>query len=191
VVGLAFIDRKWLLPAQWLCGSGFYHGISMGGILSLLFAAQHPVSGVVAMSTPYALPDDLRLPFIQAMSWLMPKVKKGPSDWHNPEAEKDHVDYPYYPTRAIIQLCELLAEMRSALRKVQGPELLIHSKHDTGVALHNAEQIFTALGSPDKQLLWVENSGHVIPREPDRHLAFKATDDFIKRFLSNGKTHER
>jgi carboxylesterase len=162
----------------------FVMGLSMGGILSLLFAAQHPVSGVVAMSTPYALPDDPRLPFVKTMSWLMPKVKKGPSDWHNLEAEKDHVDYPYFPTRAIIQLRDLLSVMRSALPKVQVPVLLIHSKQDSGVAPHNAEQILTALGSPDKQLLWVENSGHVIPREPDRHTAFKAVDEFIHRVQS-------
>jgi carboxylesterase len=159
----------------------FVMGLSMGGILSILFASQHPVSGVVAMSTPYALPDDPRLPFLQTLSWLMPKVKKGPSDWHNLEAGKDHVDYPYFPTCAIIQLRDLLAEMRSALPKVHVPVLLIHSKQDTGVAPHNAEQILAAIGSQDKQLLWVENSGHVIPREPDRFLAFKAANEFIQR----------
>ncbi len=50
----------------------FVVGLSMGGILSLLFASQHPVSGVVAMSTPYALPDDPRLPFIRIISVLFP-----------------------------------------------------------------------------------------------------------------------
>jgi len=165
----------------------FIMGLSMGGVLSLLFASQHPVSGVVAMSTPYSLPDDPRLPLIQHMSWLISKVNKGPSDWHNPEAEIDHVDYPYYPTRAIIQLVGLLAEMRSALPKVQVPVLLIHSRQDIGVAPHNAEQILTALGSSDKQLLWVENSGHVITREPDRYLAFKAADEFIRRVKSTGQ----
>ena len=36
-------------------------GLSMGGVLSLLFAAHYPVAGVVAMSTPYHLPPDPRL----------------------------------------------------------------------------------------------------------------------------------
>jgi esterase/lipase len=38
-----------------------------------------------------------------------------------------------------------------------------------------------------KQLVWVENSGHVIPREPDRFLVFKAIDDFIKRVTGTNK----
>jgi carboxylesterase len=165
----------------------FVVGLSMGGILSLLFASQHPVSGVVAMSTPYALPDDPRLPFIRIISVFIPNVKQGPSDWQNPEAAKDHVCYPYFPTRAVIQLRDLLSEMRSALPMVRVPVLLIHSKQDTGVVPHNAEQILAALGSQDKQLFWVENSGHVIPREPDRYLAFKTTNEFIKRVRSSGQ----
>ena len=185
---------------DWLCSveDGYYLlkgcmdkvfviGLSMGGILSLLFASQHPVSGVVAMSTPYALPNDPRLPFLRMISIVMPRMKKGPSDWHNPDAESDHVEYPYIPTRAIIQLRDLLGEMRSALPRVKAPVLLIHSRQDTGVAPHNAEQILSALGSTDKQLFWVENSGHVIPREPDRLLAFKAADDFIRRVQSSGQ----
>jgi carboxylesterase len=165
----------------------FVIGLSMGGILSLLFTSQHPVSGVVAMSTPYALPDDPRLPFIKILSSLMPKVKKGPPDWHNPEAAKDHVEYPYFPTRGIIQLRELLSEMRSVLPEVHVPVLLIHSRQDTGVVPHNAEQILAALGSQDKQLFWVENSGHVITREPDRQLVFSKVNEFILRVLASNQ----
>jgi len=168
----------------------FVIGLSMGGILSLLFASQHPVSGVVTMSTPYALPDDPRLPFIRIFSLLMPWVKQGASDWHNPDVAKDHVCYPYFPTRAYIQLRDLLREMRSALPMVHVPVLLIHSRQDKGVMPHNAEQILAELGSQDKQLFWVENSGHVIPREPDRHLVFTATNEFIQRVQAPGKQYE-
>jgi carboxylesterase len=165
----------------------FVIGLSMGGILSLLFASQHPVSGVVVMSTPYDLPDDPRLPFIRIISLFIPWIKQGAPDWHNPEAARDHVCYPYFPIRAVIQLRDLLGEMRSALPLVQVPVLLIHSRQDKGVVPLNAEQILSALGSQDKQIYWVENSGHVIPREPDRDLAFKTTHEFIQRVRSPGQ----
>ncbi|MFZ2098373.1 MAG: alpha/beta fold hydrolase, partial [Anaerolineales bacterium] len=164
----------------------FVIGLSMGGILSLLFAAQYPVTGVVAMSTPYALPNDPRLPFIRIIALFKPWMKQGPPDWHNPEAAKDHVCYPYFPTRSVMQLRDLLGEMRSALPKVSVPALIIHSRQDKGVVPHNAEQILAALGSQDKQVFWVEHSGHVIPREPDRELAFKTTHEFMQRIISSG-----
>jgi carboxylesterase len=165
----------------------FVIGLSLGGILSLKFTADHPVSGVVAMSTPYALPADPRLPFIGIISLFMPWMKQGPSDWHNPEAGIDHICYPYYPLRAVMQLRESLSEMRAALPKISAPVLLIHSHQDKGVPPSNAEKIYASIGSHQKQLLWVENSGHVIPREPDRLLVFNATHEFIQRVISSDK----
>ena len=162
----------------------FIIGLSMGGILSLVFASKNPVTGVVAMSTPYTLPDDPRLPFLQLLANLITKIEKGPADWHNPDAAKDHVEYPYIPSKGIIQLRDLLGQMRDGLPQVKAPVLLIHSKQDASVAPHNAEQILDALGSQDKKLFWVENSGHVIPREPDRLIAFQTVHEFIQRVLS-------
>ena len=133
------------------------------------------------MSTPYALPADPRLPFVKIFTVFMPKMKKGPSDRHDFEASKSHVEYPYIPTKAIIQLRDLLAEMRVSLPKVSVPVLLIHSKQDKSVAPENVEKIYSAVSSRDKQIFFVENSGHDIPREPDRNLVFKTTSEFIKR----------
>jgi carboxylesterase len=159
----------------------FVVGLSMGGILSLRFAANHPISGVVAMATPYALPDDPRLPFAGILSFFIRWVKQGQADFHNPEAEKDHICYPHYPSRALIQLRDLLSEMRPSLPTVTAPAMLIYSRQDKTVIPSNAEKIYSSLGSKQKEMVWVENSGHVIPREPDRYIAFEAIDDFIKR----------
>jgi carboxylesterase len=158
----------------------FVIGLSMGGILSLLFSSQHPVNGVVTMSVPYALPNDPRLPFLNLLSGFVHTVAKGEPDWRNPEAAKDHVEYPFFPTKGLIQLRDLLSEMRAALPKVQAPALIIHSKRDGSVPTSDAKKIFASLGSRNKELMWVENSGHVIPREPDRQLVFDKVDDFIQ-----------
>lgn len=163
----------------------FIMGLSMGGILSLHFAAHHQVSGVVTMSVPFELPNDPRLPFIKLASPFLRWVKQGPSDWHNPRASDDHICYPFFPTKSVIELRDLLKEMRDCLPAITAPVLLIHSRNDTGVSPSNAEKIYQALGCKDKQLLYVENSGHVIPREPDREVAFKAAVEFIQRISSS------
>lgn len=159
----------------------FVCGLSMGGILSLLFAAQSPVAGVIAMSTPYALPEDWRLRYIKLIRWIVPRVGKGAPDWHNPEAARDHVDYPAYPTQAILEVRDLLAEMRRNLHQVNAPVLLMHSRQDGGVSPENMLKIFDHLGATDKQMFWLENSGHVITREPERERVFAAAQAFIQR----------
>jgi carboxylesterase len=156
----------------------------MGGVLALYNGANLPVKGIIAMSTPYSLGDDPRLPYAHLLHFLQQKVLKGPPDWHNPDAASDHVEYPYYPTRAIAELRDLLDEMRAALPRIQVPVILIHSHQDGGVPPHNAEQIYSKLTVADKTLLWVENSGHVITREPDRQQVFETAAAFIQRLTA-------
>ena len=47
-------------------------GLSMGGVLALTAASYLPVNGVLAMSTPYKLPDDRRLRHIEWLSKAIP-----------------------------------------------------------------------------------------------------------------------
>jgi carboxylesterase len=156
-------------------------GLSMGGVLSLIAARRYPITGAVAISTPFDMPPDWRLPFIKPLSVFIRNVSKGQPDWQNPEAAKDHAEYTYYPSASILQLRALLAEMRRDLAGVNVPVLLVHSKMDKGVAPANLDRIYTSLGKIDKTRFVVEHSGHVVIREPDRELVFKATADFIRR----------
>lgn len=161
-------------------------GLSMGGCLSLLTASQLPCSGVIAMSTPYALPADPRLPFLKWLHWLMPATPKGEPDWHDPGLEEDHISYPAYPTRSIHELKQLLAEMRAALPAITVPTLLIHSRQDRGVDPGSMLQIHAQLGSEDKEMVWVKNSGHVITRDKAKEQVFQAAEAFIQRVTKNG-----
>ncbi len=161
-------------------------GLSMGGVLSLLHAAHFPVAGVVAMSVPHHLPDDPRLRFIKLLSWFQPFIPKGPPNWYDQEAYSQHTTYPADPTRSYAELKELLAEMRAALPEVSAPALLIYSKQDPTVraADQHMEQIYAALGSKDKQSLWIENSGHVITRDAQRLQVFNAAAQFVEQVSS-------
>jgi carboxylesterase len=159
----------------------FVIGLSLGGVLSLLFGAQHPVAGIVAMATPYNLPNDPRLPFIKLLSLIKPYVPKGPSKWYDQEAQIEHTCYPVDVTRAYAELDCLRQEMQAALPLMTAPTLLIYSKDDQVVKAEDEhmENIYSALGSMDKRKLWIENSGHVITRDLQRELVFEATANFV------------
>jgi carboxylesterase len=174
-----------------LCGMTdriFLVGLSMGGALSLLMSTrlgQH-VAGVVAMSTPYKLPDDPRLRHIEWISRIvayMPKSDEEPgASWFDRDAYKDHVSYPQNPVRSIGELNKLLAEMRAALPNLRAPVLLIHSRNDKYVPPESMEMIFAELiNAPDKAKLYVTESGHVVTRDAARQQVFEAARDFIKR----------
>ena len=157
----------------------------MGGVLSLTAAAQFPVRGVVAMSTPYSLPA-LSIPlwmarFLSLFKPYMPKGKDPARGWFDPVAYAQHVSYPMNPVRSAVELKLLMEQMHAALPKIQVPVLLIHSRDDDYVVKYSMEQIYKALVNSDRQMLWVEGGGHVITEEPTRETVFKAAVDFVQR----------
>ncbi|MDO9085659.1 MAG: alpha/beta fold hydrolase [Anaerolineaceae bacterium] len=155
-------------------------GLSMGGMLACITASYLQFDGLVTISTPYEIPQkDWRLRFVRQLSILQPKVGKGSGDWHNLDAAKDHVDYPYHPTRSIAELLDLFVELRRTLPKLKLPSLHIHSTEDQSVPYFHLQKIYENNGSPNKQLMKVQNSGHVVIREPDRFRVFEKILEFI------------
>ncbi len=156
-------------------------GLSMGGVLSLMAAARYDVCGVVTFSAPCGLPPDPRTKYLRLVAPFMRYVDKGKPDWKNPEAIKDHVDYKQYPTRSILQLKELIETMLADLPKVKVPALMVQSRADHGIPADSLDTIYAGISSADKTRLWVENSGHVVIREPDREQIFSKVKGFLKR----------
>lgn len=178
-------DGYYLLRSS--CEQVFLIGLSMGGVLALLAAAQLPVSGVVAMSTPYKLPDDWRLRHLKIISKFqpyLPKNDESPSAGWFGDAWKQHIAYPANPVRSIYELNLLLGEMRAALPQIRVPVLLISSRDDHYIVENSMEMIYADLTTPDKEKIWIEGSGHVITEEPPKEFVFKKTADFIARFAA-------
>lgn len=161
-------------------------GLSLGGALSLLFAGDWPVDGVVAMSTPFRIPDP-RFPYLRPLLPLISLFWRNrstgeASDWVDREAEKINLHYPYHPVKTIAEVDAILRRMRAALLHIHAPALLIHSKNDGAVPVDHARAIFDHLASPQKELLLVERSGHNLPRDAERERVFEAAERFAARF---------
>lgn len=166
------------------CDQVFILGLSLGGVLALTAGSYLPVSGIVAISTPFALPDDWRLKFIRIFKLITPKIAKTPANWFDQEAASTHIEYPYHLTAAIAELKDLLEVMRAGLPAVRAPALLVHSRQDLDVPPVNVVRIHERLGSARKQVLMVENSSHNIVRDAEREIVFQAAHDFIQSCLS-------
>jgi len=165
-------------------------GLSMGGNLALVMSTRLGARGVVAMSTPYKLKDDSRLPYIDLIRIVQPYLPKSEdapgTGWFDGEAWKDHVSYPQYPVRSIGELNKLLMEMRRGLSNVKVPVFLIHSKDDSYVLPENMELIYNDLkNASDKTKLYITGSGHVLTRDAARGQVFESALEFIRRVEGN------
>ncbi len=172
------LDGYYLLRDQ--CATIFVMGLSMGGTLALYLAAHQPVAGVVSLAGPSR-------PRFEAMGWrarhgravsyCMPFLPKGAP---SPTGDPGHLSYPQYPVRAIPQFRALLAEMSAALPQVTAPALIIQSHADEAVPDANADYIYAHLGSAQKELLWLDRSGHILPEEVESAVVFERTLAFVR-----------
>lgn len=164
-------------------------GLSMGGLLAILAAARLEVPGAVVLSAPFH-PPDARMRPLHAVAPLLSLVwrfnAKGPGDWHDAQAGASHLEYPQHSVRGAAELYELLLEARRALPHVRCPVLIVQSIHDRSVPWRDAEHIYAALGSDDKQMLCLSDSGHVVTRDAERERVFAATAGFVRR-VSGGR----
>jgi esterase/lipase len=57
---------------------------------------------------------------------------------------------------------------------------MVHSRNDETVPFSDAEKIIEKLGSRDKQLLPLEECGHVLPLDAEREILYQAAERFIQ-----------
>jgi carboxylesterase len=158
-------------------------GLSMGGVLALLAAARYPLDGVVSFSTPGQMPNDLRLRFLRSAYWLQPMQQKEKLPGQDSFKVTGRIDYPYYPTRSVLELQYLIDTMRQELPAVKIPALFVQSHGDHTITANSMDDLFDHVSSGEKSRLWLETSGHVIVREPEREKVFAASKQFVNRIL--------
>lgn len=158
-------------------------GLSMGGALALILAARHKVDAVCSFSTPFDLPPDPRIKFLPFVYWAMPRQGKGKPDWHNPEISRDHIDYPYYPTKSILQLQQLLKVLREEVHAVSAPAFFVQSHADGVIPPQSLDFLKDQVSSQFREGLWVEDSGHVVIKDLESEKVFSAVKQFLKKNL--------
>lgn len=169
------------------CKQQIVIGLSLGGALALYAGAHYPFQGVVALSAPFEVPDS-RIsslhPIVPLLSKFWRFSKKDAGDWYDPEPAKDHLDYPSNPIRSVAELHNLLQLMRKSLPKIRVPTLLIHSKGDHVIPQPHPKLLLQRIGAEDKDIVWLERSGHVVTRDIDREQVLLETTHFIQRITA-------
>ena len=161
-------------------GNVFAIGLSLGGTLALDLAIRVNLSGVVTMAAPMML--DTRLLWMARLGkYLLPYRRKGASHLLDAQALAERVSYDHTPTASQEQALLLFRELWPRLPEITAPVLLMHSRHDQTVEPQNMPRIYERLGSADKRMLWLENSGHIVTEDLDRELVYDAIRTFVKQ----------
>jgi carboxylesterase len=158
-------------------------GLSMGALLALHHAARDPsVPAAVVYSPALRLRDPL--------SMLLPLLKHFTPFWAkpravlmDPEAGGRLWSYPTAPTRAGHELLKLQRQVRRDLPRVTCPLLIVHSTLDDQLHPACPHWVNDRVGSRDKELLLLHNSGHALTVDREWELVAERTYAFIQARL--------
>ena len=159
-------------------------GLSMGGALSAIVAAELEDLPALVLLSPYlGVPSAVR--WIGRAHWAVEPVI--PYVWGQGERSvRDERERPksraygYFTARVLHELARVVDRASAALPAVRAPTLLLQSREDNRVAPEVAERSFALLGSADKRLEWIEGSSHVITVDFGRDRVFALTAQWLE-----------
>lgn len=183
------------------CERVFLVGLSLGGVLSLYQAemladnADSKLAGIVTLATPIYI-NDWRAP----LAPIVKHIIRWQGTQHTSMADKVSVrnkaavkeiwSYLRAPSHAAHQVLIAIKNTRRHLGVIKTPILIIQSHYDTTAPPPSAQIIFDSVSSTDKQLIWLENSNHVITIDYEREQVLQATYDFISQQIREQPTHQ-
>lgn len=158
-------------------------GLSMGGALAAILAAETPDIPALVLMAPYLnMPPTLKVAAATHWAWGgLAGARKGsnPGSILDPVERARNLGYGVYSGRLLYELWRLAARARRALAKITVPTLLIQSRDDPRIAPTVARDAFSAIRSADKKLVWVEGAGHIITVDYGRAQVFEQVKQWI------------
>ncbi|MCA1900868.1 MAG: alpha/beta fold hydrolase [Candidatus Hydrogenedens sp.] len=172
-------------------------GHSMGGALATLAYVKIPFDGLILAAPYYGITFNPRLIFppekwIQLLSPFIRFVYTPPENQPilKKEVANQIISYHWIPTKAGLVAMKIAerAKKESILEQITCPVLLIHSKKDSVASPECAKNAFEKMASENKDILWLENSDHVIFWDYDKEIVGEKIKDFIYQFINRKGT---
>ncbi|MEW5717522.1 MAG: alpha/beta fold hydrolase, partial [Chloroflexota bacterium] len=159
------------------CERVFVCGESMGALLTLFLASEHPeIAGIVCYAPALITARMWRARVLAPFVPYAKKVQRAPSD-----ADARWKGYAVNPLRAVVQLSQLQKEARRRLPRIEQPVLVIQGRLDQAIDPRSGQVILDEIGSREKELRWFERSTHCVILDREWEQAAELTTQFLER----------
>ncbi len=156
-------------------------GLSMGGLVALELAMNHP--DLVATTVTVAA----ALRFKDPLAGLTPLLAKVVGSWPSPESFNDLSlkvnceNYPKFTTDSFSSLYAYAQEIESRLHEVSTPVCVLQSKKDQVIAPVAANVIYELVSSPNREIHWFERSGHEMMQDMEADAVFESIMEYLAK----------
>ncbi len=166
-------------------------GFSTGAGLALLQAANKPghLQGVISINAPARLQNTSARysPLIVGWNKLLGalRVQKGKMEYIANDPENPHINYTRNPVSGVNELEKLMKRVKARLPEIHIPALVIQGSADPVVNPASGEDIYSRLGSPNKQLVQIAANHHGILRGVESGDVQEKVLAFLRKVFAN------
>ncbi len=163
-----------------LCDQIVVGGESVGGLLALHLAIQHPeITGLLLYAPALRLNNyrtvRLELKLIAPFVPWFPKTKVDDGlPWQG---------YDVYPLKGAVQVLRLQQVILQDLPKIRQPVLIVQGKLDQSVHPETPQLIYAGVRSEIKEIFWMNRSTHCVILDSELDQVAEITADFLDRIL--------
>jgi carboxylesterase len=198
------------------CSSVFVSGLSMGALLALKLAADHPgeIDGVATLSATFFY-DGWNVPRLK-QRYLLPLMIYSPLryvlSYHEPSPygiKDDRIrniiaavyasdaaqmpekyGYSEFPGVTIRETFRLIKAVRRELDRVVAPLLIVHATEDDMASLENARFLEERVASSDVETFYVDDTYHVLTLDKRKNdVGERVAEFFLARTMEVGQVH--
>lgn len=170
-------------------------GLSMGGALGIILAADEPELPALALVAPYvSMPRRARLVARLYRAWQLftPVFRSGGQRSIVDPAEKARsLAYGLVTPRTLFELSRVVRRVQVSLPRIKAPTLVIHGVNDERVPRDAAAREYARLGAPEKELVWEQEGGHVLTVDVGRERVIGLVVAWIARHAPLAKSTAR
>lgn len=160
-------------------------GLSMGGSLATILAAERNEIRAQALLAPYlSMPTRLRRAAgaHHVLGAVLPYLRGGGEhSIRDPAEAARNLAYGFTTPRLVFELARVVDRARAAASRVETPTLVIQSRQDNRIPPEAAERAFSLFAAGDRRLMWTEGNGHIITVDYGRQAIFAAVVEWIER----------
>ena len=163
-----------------VCDEIFVVGHSMGGLLTLKLSTEREIAKIVTLAAPIFIDEGMGL------KNLPPREFCSDACIFTPRKKLDDVPpavnnvYEKTPLISVHELVDLINDVKKLLPTVKTPILIMHGEEDHTAQPRSARFIMDNIGSREKKIITVPNSGHLLPFAENRDFVFEQTLNFLR-----------
>ena len=158
-------------------------GLSMGGALATVLAAESSDVRALALLAPYlSMPTRLRrAASLHRILGVVTPFLRGGGDRsiRDPEEVARNRAYGFLTPRLVFELSRMVARGRAAATRVSVPTLVVQSRQDHRIPPDAAERAFALFAAPTRRMMWTEGNGHIITVDYGRQAIFAVVGEWL------------